>query len=952
MPMNYSKVAAATLDAMDRFTSIPEERFQQVSASHAAACEEVNQRLRRACEWVSRGMNAEAIEECEREPNLLDAVAKLDIPDIQQWTELHDLFHMEIPSSVQYDLAATLNQAYAENAPLTSLLKKHRLLALGKGPLKARLQVLRQLFKRDQANEFWPDDLAVMERARIEEIRTFINSQGAQDVIALQRLSKELQKSHWQCSVPEELRDNVNDRLRLLQKEAWQDELRDVCAQLSLAHMEGDLNQGNRLRADFERLTQSLGVHVPAELVSEAQPSMDWLATEDERQLVHDQFCQVQQELEDVLDDAEATEDALEPLFSRLERFDFEIPALLRKRYSNRIDLLRLKEKRRFQRRMAIQGIAIACVAIVVGAMIRSHFIAERNRNAVVQITSLTEQKNWAAARQFYESLTDSVRETASVVTAYAPVLTVLSDRVTYLRDVEEKLQQVDSVDLNDESVLKTVRDRLDLLLSQHSLPPDDDVRTFERQYESLREEFDECVREETEKNDRQIAAALDLVRERLPTADLPTLRSLKKSLEILPDKYVSPASRITKDATFYDLIKRESDAKYKADMTMKRDSVGRRIGDWNAFQDALVSYLEELGSELPTEEQFQKWNAATSWVSKIPIYETEVRNLSIKQAETLLTALGPGPEQAVKFGGFVEDRAYLEDLEAIQTRKTVKDRTSDFMNRPRSGLFFIVAELQKNPERYYLRNGIDAPSDRFIDAIQNPAATSLKRTRVPSGQLKSQKAPQSRLASKISRRLSQLRDNDLETWEETYFLIIKDIMQEVGRSIQIEEADFASSEGIEPVILLDWLYEAWSDGGKGSTFLATTFENWEQHFDRIGPNVWGSNWAWPSQQKDFNNRQAREILNLIYESWPKPQKDNRPSLFQMAPNLQWVAMIGETGISPTPPDGVLFVPEITEDKVVIKRIGVCRNGQVSNIANLSSYGIGCPVFVHADAEE
>ena len=130
----------------------------------------MNQRLRQVGQLLKRGLRGEALQLTEEEPNLLDFVGMLDFPELPAWRELLKRWGMAPPPALLIDLAADINQAYADQQPLESLLKQHRLLALARAPLAARTRILRQIRQADAANMAWEEDLKILETARIRQL--------------------------------------------------------------------------------------------------------------------------------------------------------------------------------------------------------------------------------------------------------------------------------------------------------------------------------------------------------------------------------------------------------------------------------------------------------------------------------------------------------------------------------------------------------------------------------------------------------------------------------------------------------------------------------------------------------------------------------------------------------------------------------------------------------------
>src|SRR5690606_11657881 len=96
-------------------------------AEYAEACVEANSRLYVVGELLRKGLRSEAIQAAEQEPPVLELVAGLDFPELPQLCQLLQSWGMAPPPPLDWETAAQLNEAYAEQQPLEGLLKKHRL---------------------------------------------------------------------------------------------------------------------------------------------------------------------------------------------------------------------------------------------------------------------------------------------------------------------------------------------------------------------------------------------------------------------------------------------------------------------------------------------------------------------------------------------------------------------------------------------------------------------------------------------------------------------------------------------------------------------------------------------------------------------------------------------------------------------------------------------------------
>src|SRR5437870_5301367 len=102
------QAAVASQDAADW------DLLRDTAAEYAAACDEVNERLADCQRLLKQGLRSEAMQVAEREPNLLDTVALLDFPELDQWRQLLKAGGMVAPPALRMEVASDLNAAYAE----------------------------------------------------------------------------------------------------------------------------------------------------------------------------------------------------------------------------------------------------------------------------------------------------------------------------------------------------------------------------------------------------------------------------------------------------------------------------------------------------------------------------------------------------------------------------------------------------------------------------------------------------------------------------------------------------------------------------------------------------------------------------------------------------------------------------------------------------------------------
>jgi hypothetical protein len=169
------------------------EPLRQLAADYAAACREVNDRLRRCEDFLRQGLRSEAVHFAQAEPPLLDCLAALDFPELPRWTEASLAYGLPAPPPLLSDTAEALNAAYAAEQALAPLLRTHRRLALARAPLGERLGVLRQLEEADRGSPVWQDEVLSLEAARLRQLAAEVETVVAgRDAEALEKLAREL----------------------------------------------------------------------------------------------------------------------------------------------------------------------------------------------------------------------------------------------------------------------------------------------------------------------------------------------------------------------------------------------------------------------------------------------------------------------------------------------------------------------------------------------------------------------------------------------------------------------------------------------------------------------------------------------------------------------------------------------------------------------------------------
>ena len=152
------------------------------------------------------------------------------------------------PPRLRLESAEALNLAYAEEQPLTDLLRKHRRLALLRAPLAARIKVMRQIAAADGNSPVWDEDLRTFETARIREIQSELAGAGRQNTTWIAGVAGELEQPGWLTPPPAALLRQVRERAEGIAQDKARGTLEEVVGQLNGAMATADLPRAQELR--------------------------------------------------------------------------------------------------------------------------------------------------------------------------------------------------------------------------------------------------------------------------------------------------------------------------------------------------------------------------------------------------------------------------------------------------------------------------------------------------------------------------------------------------------------------------------------------------------------------------------------------------------------------------------------------------------------------------------
>ena len=276
--------------------------MREAAEVFAEACRQVNERLARCDQLLRQGLRAEAIRQAEMDPDLMDAVAELEFEGRDQWEERLTLNDLPCPPAINHKVLEQLNRAYAEEAPLAELLKRHRLQALGRVPLRERVETVRLLAKAEPNNAAWSQDVADFESARMDEMRAeLIQLRTTNNWPAAQAIGAELVASKWQSFLPLELVGNVENEYKRIARLDAQQKFKTHRDLFQQAASEFNLDRCRQIRSLIERISRERQIEPDDVLLEPLRSLLEWLSEQERLAKETRQFDKACRDLTDAI---------------------------------------------------------------------------------------------------------------------------------------------------------------------------------------------------------------------------------------------------------------------------------------------------------------------------------------------------------------------------------------------------------------------------------------------------------------------------------------------------------------------------------------------------------------------------------------------------------------------------------------------------------------------------
>lgn len=383
---------------------ISREMLEPLVVEYSEQVVRVNERLQRCEGLLRKGLRSEAIQLADLEPRLLDEVALLDFPELEDWEDILRFYGLDVPASLLLDAALQLQDAMFSEQPLNAVLKQHRKLAIARAPLSWRLKVLRQIARLDPGNPNWGEDVEAWEKVRLKELdRDVDDATQKGNLEVLQKIKDEIEGERWIIKPPEALGKRLDEKIKTLSIAAIHTQLHSLAERLNQAFCEMDSHQGKSLAQQWQQVAVGMA-QIPPKSWQLAEPALAWVEELERERKRREEFEDLSQRLRDNLNEQAKVTDVMR-LHQALVRMDMGIEASLERLYQSFLENRRIEGQRRTHLVMAGLIGSLVIVASLIGFFLWQRADLNREMEIAGQLENLVKEEKFDEADRFIQQM-------------------------------------------------------------------------------------------------------------------------------------------------------------------------------------------------------------------------------------------------------------------------------------------------------------------------------------------------------------------------------------------------------------------------------------------------------------------------------------------------------------------------------------------------------------------
>jgi hypothetical protein len=923
---------------------------------YSRAVEEVNERLATCVGLLRKGLRSEALQRARMKPDLLEAAATLDFPELPDLIDILRLLECKPPEIVDRDSIGQLNEAFIEEKPLEEMLKLHRRLAIAKAPLPARLRLLRKIAERDPMNAVWGEDIKSWELARLQEIgaRWLKVAKDASATEEIHQLSDEISSKQWTDPVPRELRRAIREESKLRKDAAKVREIEHLAERLYRAYGELDESLAKHLCQEWAELTGDAQDLVSPVISESVAPVFEWLEEKAKEREVANLHLQRSDSLGRLLQDPNAKVGDLQRARDSVAALQLGLDPILEAQYAQRVDEINKATQRRMV--LSLAAIVASCLLLIAGGFLwfrQQQYLAAVSA-ASNSITKLLEGGDIDAASQYVDSLSKDNRALLGDPKIAALMTTVTQRLESEDRRREEFNRLLQEADAPDPKDLQAGR----ILAAEEQAVTEEEKMAVSRlrkrlgDYErQLAEAEFQAIRDDVS----QLEASLQTIAN-APAADSTNdqLEEILRKLKQLPIDYPKGVAQARK---LLDLSVQRT--------TSLRDSIKKSLRDREMAATGMASIraaksIEEYESELrrfteklpnsSTSNEFSKvlqetkaWRSAEEWTrwcgdlarySEGTLDQKDAKQL-LQRFDSLVSSMNglPGkPYHAAVKEQFQAPTDRVQKLEQLKQSLT----KSIFLET----LTLISAGQKRAFIDYSMLRDIESTKDmnaaKYVPIINDPSGTVVDRSY--RGKLEIKTQPRQLVRNLLNEIAKQ--DGFLTDWDERFV----QLMETVRDASDVDSV-------IKEILLSDIL----AVGVSGSTIQGRAFAPLSDLF--VESSESRLRWYIESMENTAISPKVAELLEQGIAQIQKSLQKQMADIDVLAKTkIVWCGGLvreesGEVGtflVRENIPDGVLLVPTVSatgSGPGEFLQVGSITQGRASLQSKPESLLPGRPLF-------
>jgi len=357
--------------------------LEDYAAQYAELCTQVNSRLQRCAEYLSKGLLTEAVYEARTAPDLLELVRLVQFELAKKWRNVcADLELLQAPL-LHTEIIESLSRACAQEQELEPLLKEFRSL-IYQGLHRPAVAVLRKIRALDPDNSSWITNLRTFEEEELPEwLHRAETALHTMDLPVLREVSAELNHPCRVVPAPPELLQRLRKALLTEQAETFQAEAGNLVQRLDEALDQG---QGENVQALLDRAStmeqQEAFFLRPDGWEAQLQKARTWQEKFQAEQQQQQAYQQQLTAMQDMLVQGNCPEIELRHAWERLLEWQRPVPNLLRQQVE---ELFAARHQRRLaQGRRVMQIISLTVLLLLLLGLAGGGWFWQRGRQQAI----------------------------------------------------------------------------------------------------------------------------------------------------------------------------------------------------------------------------------------------------------------------------------------------------------------------------------------------------------------------------------------------------------------------------------------------------------------------------------------------------------------------------------------------------------------------------------------